>query len=187
MGYSKNVTAYDYDIAKAKQLLADAGYPDGFNASILVFTDQRNRTAQVLQGSFAEIGVKLTIEMMEKGAFYEKTNVGNYDLAVLGWTADADPSEIFDGMWHSSSLGETGNRQRYINPEVDKILEEASAEMDMTKRLALYEKLQQIITADAGLIPIYYLDGLIGTRANVEGIVASPIGAHRFEFAHFSK
>ncbi|MEF9983372.1 MAG: ABC transporter substrate-binding protein [Oscillospiraceae bacterium] len=187
MGYSKNVTVYDYDIAKAKALLAEAGYPDGFEASILVFTDQRNRTAQVLQASFGEIGIKLSIESMEKGAFYEKTNVGDYDMAILGWTADADPSEIFDGMWHSAALGETGNRQRYINPEVDKLLEEASAEMDMAKRLVTYEKIQQIITADAGVIPIYYLNGLIGRSKNVEGIVPFSIGSHRFEQAHFVK
>lgn len=187
MGYSKNVTVYDYDIAKAKALLEEAGYPNGFDASILVFTDQRNRTAQVLQASFGEIGVKLTIESMEKGAYYEKTNIGNYDMAILGWTADADPSEIFDGMWHSASLGETGNRQRYINPEVDKLLEAASAEMDMAKRLVIYEKIQQIITADAGVIPIFYLNGLIGRNKNVEGIVPFSIGSHRFEQAHFVK
>lgn len=187
MGYSANISKYDYDLEEAKKLLAEAGYPNGFDTSILVFNDQRNRTAQILQASFGEIGINLKIEMVEKGAFYDKTNAGNYDLAILGWFADADPSEIFDGMWHSQSLGETGNRQRYLNPEVDKLLEDASKEMNMEKRLVIYENIQKIITNDAGLVPVYYLNGLLAKQANLEGVEVFNIGSHRYDQAYFVK
>lgn len=95
-GHDENVKDLEYDVEKAKELLAEAGYEDGFSTTIWTNDDrERVDTATNVQAQLAEIGVDAEVEVLEWGAYLEKTANGEHDMFVLGWvtgTGDADYS-----------------------------------------------------------------------------------------------
>lgn len=149
------------DIEGARALLAEAGYKpgprgvlqkDGKDLSFTILTNQGNEqrilTATLIQSQLAEIGVEARVRTAEWAAFIKEfVNKGRFDAVLLGWTITQDP-DIFQ-IWHSSHAHDGGlNFVKYANPEVDRILEEARAIPDETKRAKLYYKLQEILAAD---------------------------------------
>lgn len=185
IGYSSDVTAYDYDLEKAKALLAEAGYANGFECTVYVASDIRSRAAQVLQASLAQIGVTLRIEQMDSGVFYDKTGTGEHDMALTGWVANAEPDNTFRPLFHSSNIGSGGNRSFYVNPTVDGLIDEAAITQEMDERLENYAEVLRIVTDDAIFAPFYTKKGLVAKRDNVDGIEVYPINMHRFENIHF--
>ncbi len=185
IGYSSDVTVYDYDLEKAKALLAEAGYANGFECSVYVASDTRSRAAQVLQASLAQIGVTLRIEQMDSGVFYDKTGTGEHDMALTGWVANAEPDNTFRPLFHSSNIGSGGNRSFYVNDTVDALIDEAAITQEMDKRLENYAEVLRVVTDDAIFAPFYTKKGLVAKRDNVDGIEVYPINMHRFENIHF--
>lgn len=181
IGFSSNVTNYEYNLEKAKELLKEAGYENGLEFSILVASDVRAKTAQVYQASLAEIGVKVNVEMMESGAMLDKQMKGDYQAAVRGWNPNAEPDNTFAPLYLSDNKGSGGNRTFYSNPKVDKLIKEGRVEQDQGKREKIYEEIQQIITEDAAIAPIYTPIGAIATKNNVKGLKIYSIGTHRYE------
>jgi peptide/nickel transport system substrate-binding protein len=155
-GYNPDLKPIPYDPAKAKALLAEAGYPDGLSIELEVPTGryiQASDIAQVVAAQLAEVGVKATIRELEFGAFMNKYLVGRNlaDTAYfgLGWpTLDAGGLLNF---W------ETDNPQAYWdNPEFTKLAREARSTNDTAKRSALYKKLTQSMCDAAPLIFMFF-------------------------------
>lgn len=185
IGYSSDVTVYDYDLEKAKALLAEAGYADGFECSVYVASDARSRAAQVLQASLSQIGITLKIEQMDSGVFYDKSGAGDHDMALTGWVANAEPDNTFRPLFHSSNVGAGGNRAFYVNSTVDALIDEAAVTQEMDKRLENYAEVLRIVTDDAIFAPFYTKKGLVAKRDNVDGLELYSINMHRFENIHF--
>lgn len=85
-GWSEEEEAYPYDPEKAKELLAEAGYPNGFECNLYVNGDVRTRSAQIVQAQLAEVGITVDISTYEWGAFLDSLNAGDHEMFILGWS-----------------------------------------------------------------------------------------------------
>ncbi|QDS34275.1 glutathione ABC transporter substrate-binding protein [Brevibacillus brevis] len=178
VGYSPNVKDIPYDVEKAKQLLAEAGYPNGFKAKIALNDNKaRISVAEVLQQQLKPIGIDLQLDVMEFGAYIEAASKGETDLFMSGWgNATGDPDYNQANLYHSKAHGAPGNHSFYNNPEVDKLIDEGRRETDPEKRKKLYEKAQQIEMNEAPLIPFRFSENLAAIQKNVQGVWISPAG-----------
>src|SRR5699024_4555103 len=123
-GYDENVSGLEYDIDKAKELLAEAGYEDGFETTIWTNdSEERMNTAIAIQSQLAEIGIEVVIDELEWGAYLERTANGEHDMFILSWstvTSDADYGMY--PLYHSSQQCAPGTRYLLEDPAVDKLL-----------------------------------------------------------------
>ncbi len=181
-GYS-SPGAYEYDPEKAKELLAEAGYADGFSTSIWVNDNQERKEAcEAIQAMLAEIGIDCQIEVMEFGSFIEKTSSGEHDMAYFGWTTSTmDADYTYYSLEHSSQQGAAGNRSFLDDPEVDKLIEEGRGSTDEDKRKEIYADLAVKLKDINNNAPIYYNNVVVGASNKVDGFVIDPIGYHKLD------
>lgn len=175
IGYSEDVAPIEHDLDEARQLLAEAGYEDGFSAVIATNDRTTSDIAAIVQAQLSEIGIELDIEMMETGAYLELTANGETDMFVGSWgTVTLDADYGLYPMFHSENAGAPGNRSFFSNEEVDDFLEEARQTTDEEERMELYEEAQQIIIDEAPVVPIYHSVLLAGLRDAVDGFYQYP-------------
>ena len=187
-GWTDEVQGYEYNIEKAKELMAEAGYPDGFDCSIYVNGDTRTRSATIVQAQLAEIGINVEISTYEWGALLEILTAGDHELFFLGWSNssfDADGSTF--ALFHSSNFGATGNRAWLDDDQVDSLIEQAQVEVDHEKRMDLYKQLQFRLQELAPWVPIYYKDDNVGVRADLKGFRLHKGATHWIGNAHYEE
>ncbi len=180
LGYNGDINYYPYDPEKAKDLLAEAGYPDGFKTTLWASGDARLRAAQVIQADLLAVGIDASIENLEWAAYLEKTSAGEHDLHLLGWsnlTGDGDGG-IYPNF-HSSAQG-SGNRTFYTNSAVDELLELGRTETDIEIRAQHYYDAQEIIMQEAAMVPLYVRPTSIAARKGLKGIELHPGSLHRY-------
>jgi peptide/nickel transport system substrate-binding protein len=175
-GFSKNIKPYEYDLNTAKVLLKEAGYPDGFKATLYT-PDVRERIslAEVVQSQLKGIGIELEVRVLEYGAYMEATEKGEGHMFNGLWgnaTGDGDYNQY--NLFHSSSAGSPGNYFFYKNPEVDQLIEKGRIEKDPQQRKEIYEKTQKIQMEDAVYIPIRSHEHILAYSRSVEGVWVLP-------------
>jgi glutathione transport system substrate-binding protein len=162
--YDPETKGYAYDVQRAKVLLAKAGYPNGFRLKIAV-QEQNAQLVEALQGMWAKVNVNLEIDRMENGVFSQAIFASPKQKAELGidcvfasWASDnTDPDYQLSPLYQTKAWSPAGaNLGFYSNPHLDALLENASAELDVEKRKALYREAQQIISDDAPHVLLYY-------------------------------
>lgn len=186
-GATTDVQTYEYDPEKAKALLAEAGYPNGFKTTIS--TDDgavRTRISELVQGQLKEVGVEAEVDTMEWSKYLEMTGKGNSEMFILGWstnTGDADYG--LSAPFMTKNQGDAGNRYFYSNKEVDKLLTDAAHEIDTDKRKALYVKAQQTIKEDAPSILLFHKSINAGIQKDIKGFKIHPAGSHLLQYAYY--
>ncbi|MGG1660416.1 glutathione ABC transporter substrate-binding protein [Brevibacillus sp. NRS-1366] len=179
LGFTPDIKGYPYDLNKAKELLAEAGYANGFKTSILTIDlKDRINVAEVIQSQLKGIGIDLQIVTMESGAYFDAVMAGKQDLFLGGWgnaTGDGDYNQF--NLFHSSSQG-FSNRWFYSNPEVDKLIEQGRRETDIEQRKKIYAKAQEIEINDAVLIPYRNPEILAAVSKNVKGFWINPVSMY---------
>ncbi len=179
-GYDPSASSPPVNMEKAKELLADAGYEDGFESTIWT-NDNPSRIgiAEYAQSVWRELGIDIEIEIVEWGAYLENTAAGMHDMFLLGWvtvTLDADYGTY--SLFHSSEHGSSGNRSFYSNPEVDALLERGRTEPDPDKRAAVYTELTDILLEEAPMNFVAFTELILGISDNVKGFHATATGLH---------
>lgn len=185
VGYYDTAVKYEYNPEKAKELLAEAGYENGFTFTVYVAGDARARSATAIQASLANIGVTMNIEQMESSTFYEKTGNGEHDACLAGWVANAEPDNTYRPLFTSEKAGAGGNRSFYKNPEVDKLVDDAAVNSDENMVQKDYEDILRTLSEDAVWVPLYSQKGLIAHNEKLQGLHNSPIGMHDFYDLHY--
>jgi len=164
---------YQFNPAKAKQLLAEAGYADVSKLPEIKFQyadSTGNRLiAQFLQGQLKDnLGINLTLDPMEPKAFTTLVNNENYDSAWLGWSADyPDPDNWLPELF---GTGAGNNHTGYSNPQFDALAKQAKSELDNTKRLQIWAEAQKIVMADAPIAPVFYREQFVLVKPSVKGL-----------------
>lgn len=169
-------TEYEYNPEKAKQLLAEAGFPNGFETT---FTTPDGRypgdrtVAEIVQGQLKEVGISSKLRVMEMGAYVQELlSKRNPRLFLLGCGCPPlDLDFLFTIIWHT---GEPKNYTSYSNPRVDELIELQRKTVDYRKRGQIIYEIQRIIQEDATQAYIYYQYQIHGTRADVKGLRVNP-------------
>ena len=174
-GHDEDVENLEYDLEEAKRLMAEAGYENGFDISIITNdAPERVDAAIYLQEALQEINVTATVDQMEWGAYLEEASTGDHDIFLLGWpNATGDPDQSLWPLFHSSMAGAQGNRTFYDNPEFDELLEAGRQESDEEKRAEIYEEAQEILVEDAPMIYMRQALSMNAHREEVEGLYIS--------------
>lgn len=173
LGYDENLERLEYDMDRARELLAEAGYEDGFDATIMINEDNPERldTAIWMQESLAELNIDIEIQQVEWGAYLEMTGNGEHDMFVLGWSnPPADPNHLLSTLFHSDMIGTAGNRSFFSNSELDTLLDEGKSESDEAAREEIYKQAQEILIDEAPAIFIRYPENLNAYQSNINGI-----------------
>jgi len=156
--YDPNCHPYSFDQAKAKQMLADAGYPNGFESTLYTdTTDPDPQIAQALQQDLAAVGVKVNIVTEEFATFLDRIFTPHKaPMGYVGWFQDyPDPSDFFDPLLSCASAVQGGaNVSLYCNKEVDAQMAKARGETDSAARLLQYQDIQNKVMAEAPWVPL---------------------------------
>ena len=176
-----DVEKFTQDIEKAKALLAEAGFPNGFKAKIWVNDNPvRRDIAVILQDQLKQIGIDLAIETVEWGAFLDGTARGDHEMFLLGWgTVTRDPDYGIYELVSTATMGSAGNRSFYSNPTVDKLLEEGRTELDPEKRKVIYKEIQEIIRKDIPMYMIIYPLQNVVTQKNIKNFKLDSAQSHK--------
>ncbi|MFS1513707.1 ABC transporter substrate-binding protein [Chengkuizengella sp. SCS-71B] len=190
-GYNDDIDPYPYDLEKAKELLAEAGYADGFEMELWAMPVPRpympdgQKVAEVIQSSFAQIGVKAKIVSYEWATYLEKARNGEADAFLLGWTGDnGDADNFMYVLLDKDNIG-SNNYTYYSNDQLHDILIEAQSNPDQTAREDLYKQAQEIIHEDAPWIPLVHSTPILGGKNNVNDFFAHPTGSQALTKVYF--
>jgi peptide/nickel transport system substrate-binding protein len=174
-----NYEPYDRDVEKAQQLLADAGYADGFEMELLptVQYGETVRAAQVLQQQLAEIGITATINAPEWSEWLELEGNFMYDAYLCNWNALIDADQYYYLQHHT---GLVFNFTGYSNPDFDQLVEEGRAISDFDARYPIYEEADKILVDDAPYVYMYNKQEIRAYAPYVHGFVVRPDQANNF-------
>lgn len=184
-GYNDSIEDYDYNPEKAKELLAEAGLPDGFEMELYAMPVPRpympdgQKVAEAIQKNLADVGVTAKIVSFEWATYLEKAANGEADAFLLGWTGDnGDADNFLYVLLDQDNIG-SNNYTYYKNQELHDILIEAQTEVDEDKRNDLYGKAQEIIHEDAPWVPLAHSTPLLAGGKNVVNFKAHPTGSDK--------
>ncbi|MBI1208420.1 MAG: ABC transporter substrate-binding protein [Azospirillum sp.] len=186
--YNKTIKGYPFDPAKAKALLAEAGYPDGFETDLWAMPVQRpynpnaRRIAEMMQSDLAAVGIKAKIVSYEWGEYRKRLQAGDPQMALFGWTGDnGDPDNFFYVLLgcEAARVG-GGNISKWCYKPFDDLLVKAKRTSDVAERTKLYEAAQVIAHEEAPQFPIAHSVVFMPVRAEVVDYRMDPFGAHIF-------
>jgi len=183
-GYNKKLKN-EYNPERAKQLLAKAGYPSGFEIDLwaLPVTRPTNPNgqlmAQLIQQDWARIGVKAHIKTYEWGEYLKRANQGEHHVYMSGWSGDNGDADDFLTPNLSCAANQSG--VKFCNPEFEKLINDARATPDPKKRIAMYEQAQEIFKRERPWITMAHSTVYIPVRKDVQGFIMAPNGSVDFE------
>jgi peptide/nickel transport system substrate-binding protein len=187
--YNPNVHQYPYDPAKARALLAEAGWnknadgilmkngvPFKFDLLVAQGGEEGRKVSEIIQASLKDIGVQVEIRVIEWAALLkEYIKKRNFETVILAWGITPDPDQY--DIWHSSKTSpDELNRIGYSNHEVDELLEKGRSTCVEADRKKYYDRLQEVLAEDQPIVFLYFRDGLPVVSSRIRGIVPAPIG-----------
>jgi peptide/nickel transport system substrate-binding protein len=179
---------YPYDLAKAKALMAEAGFPNGFEMSCLALSgngdDANNLT--LAQQMWGQIGVKLIIDQVDNATRTARYRARDFQCRTAAWTNDiSDPSQITSYFAYFPNIESLYSG--YQDKRIDELFTQSRQEIDSEKRRAQYKEIQEIYTAAAPIIFLYETPYPVAFRKNAKGFVQIPLGNNLFEAAYIEK
>ncbi|MBL9202063.1 MAG: peptide ABC transporter substrate-binding protein [Opitutaceae bacterium] len=171
------------DVAAARALLAEAGFPGGKGFPVLPLLVRNDaampKVAEVIQAMWQrELGVRISIEPSEQKTWIETQNSLRHLIAIRGWTADfPDPTNFLDPFRGGVAINSSG----WTNPTFDRLLDQASAAIDPAARFALLREAEALLLDDAGLAPLYHGARTYLLHPAVKNWEPAPMGIHRYQ------
>ncbi|HEY6102478.1 MAG TPA: ABC transporter substrate-binding protein [bacterium] len=186
-GYNQSVKPYAYDAAKARALLKEAGFANGFSTEMMVYANPRGynpvggaKLGEAVQGYLAKVGVTVKITQFEWGAYLDRFRHQPWQgFAIAGWSGDnGDPDNFLGDLFEWDTVNNKArinNTGRHHNPAYDRLLQQARQTTDQAKRASLYVQANQILHDDAPWIFINHTNQVRAARANVKGFQLNPL------------
>jgi len=168
--HNPDVPRFEHNPDRARELLAEAGYEDGFAAELKISdTDPRRAISEILQYELAEFGVDLDVIVQEWGAFYEDILEMDFCMYILTWVSQTDPDTHLYRQFHSANVPPEGaNRQRFSNERVDELLVSARTTMDQDRRKEMYLEIQEILAEEQSYVHLNYTVDFCLVRPEVQ-------------------
>ncbi|MCL1934829.1 MAG: ABC transporter substrate-binding protein [Defluviitaleaceae bacterium] len=169
------VTPLPFDPVRAREVLVEAGYGDGFTINMWYNDGNsvRSLIAQLVQANLSEIGITVNVSSLEWGAYLEATNNGEHDLFVLGWTGGTgDPDIQVQPLFHSDLIGGGGNRFWYSSEIVDDLIHQGRLETNPERRSEIYRQITEQLIYDSPVISLWHpyvpivTNGITGLTVN---------------------
>lgn len=186
-GHHDGLKPRPYDPAKAKELLAAAGFPNGFKTTLWAIPVARaympngRRAAELIQADWAKVGVEAQITSFEWGEYLKRARQGEHEIAMLGYTWDyPDPSQILTSGWSCEAAKTGNNRARWCNHEYSDLLAKANSISDTAERTRLYRRMQEIFQEDVGGLLFANSQAYTPVRKNVVGYKIHFFGGQQF-------
>ncbi len=183
-GHQPDQQFYTYDVEKAKQLLTEAGFPDGFEVTFYGHNvDPFPKLAQAVQNDLAAVGIDASIKLMDKATYWDFISLpqSNAGIGLTDWYQDfPDPSD-FIGPLYTNPIEGGANANFYQNAEVDKLYDASSSELDPATRIDMFVQMQDLIMADAPSAILYQpvFNGMRGKT--VGGYYYHPVWSLQFQ------
>ncbi|MDP2953485.1 MAG: peptide ABC transporter substrate-binding protein, partial [Chloroflexota bacterium] len=179
-GYNADIKGLRYDPQRAKELIAQSKYKSAASFPRIIVTmpgtggSPRLDLEAIMEMWKQNLGVKVELQQVEWATFLQDLNQRKFQVFALGWVADyPDPHDFLDILFHSKSVI---NHTGYSNPEVDRLLEEARSEPDVSKRLSLYQKAEETIVNDAPWLLLWFSgDRFVLIKPYVKGYAMVPL------------
>jgi peptide/nickel transport system substrate-binding protein len=185
-------TKYSYDPERAKKLLDEAGFrdPDGdgpqmrfpkpISFKFSSASTLANQYGNVIADQLKRVGIPVQIETAEANTLTEQLRAGQFQMTTANWVGGNQDPSFYNDLFATSRIPTgnlpTLNRSRYSNPELDRIIEEALNTADQAKAKALYARVQDIVSRDVPLLPLWYLSNMVIARKNVGNIKVDASG-----------
>jgi len=193
--YNDDIEEYPYNPKKAMDLLMQAGYPNGFNTQLWAmpvarpYNPNARKVAEIMQAQLAKVNIKAEIISYEWGTYLDKTDNGEHQAAMLGWTGDnGDPDNfLFVLLSIPSAEVPASNIAFWKNEEFNNLIIEAKTITDVDQRSVLYKKAQEIFHEEAPWVPIAHSVVTVPTRKYVKNYYIYPTGIHKFKYVKIVK
>ena len=172
-GFDENIKGYNYDRNKAKQLLAEAGYPngEGLELTLVIGNDEIQKAIAIaFQEQMKELGISIKLEQLMQATVLSKQQDGEFTFTRGNWGADYFDPENFMALFYSKNLVPFGpNKTGYSNPRIDELYEKANRLTDFDERKKIYDEMQRIVIEDAAWLFVYYNQQVYLLHKNIEG------------------
>ena len=185
LGYNDKIKDYPYDLERAKELLAESGYPNGFEVTLHITSVSRPymfdppRIAEAIQSYLAAVGIKVKIFQLDLSNFLLELLEGKHQMCLGGWFGDnGDPDNFMNVAYgtNSTSIGTAANFAFYINEQAQELLSKALVTYDEEERAAYYREVQEMIHEDAGWVYLAHETLNMVVWNNIKGFVPNPTG-----------
>jgi peptide/nickel transport system substrate-binding protein/oligopeptide transport system substrate-binding protein len=188
-GFQENAAPYTYDPEKAKQLLSEAGYPDGKGLPTLTWVYDTGSGHEIIgeaiQADFKSVGIKMELEGYEWGTFLDKAKAGDFTFYRQSWQADYPTMDNFLYPLFDSKAYD--NYTFYNNPDVDRMLLEARSTIDNDKRIAKYREIEKKVLSDNAFVLIFFYGQRRVIQPNVKGFILDSMGNYDLSKVYLGK
>ncbi|WP_027966878.1 ABC transporter substrate-binding protein [Halomonas halocynthiae] len=164
-----------YDLEKAKQLMEEAGYADGFEISMMAPNNRYVNDAKIAQAvaaMLAKINVTVDLKTLPKAQYWGEFDDRSADMMMIGWHSDTEDSANFHEYLSACPDAATGagqyNAGNYCNPELDALVTQANLEIDLAKRAEMLQQVEQALYDEAAYIPLHWQDLAWASAANFD-------------------
>lgn len=191
LGYNRDLNDVTYNPEQAKKLLAEAGYPNGFDTNVWAMGIQRSylsdalAVARIIQENLSKVGVNAEMKTQAWTSYLRGMSNGEHDMGLFGWTGDnGDTDNFLNTLLGCRSVGGY-NVAQFCDPEYDDLVYKAKISVNMNERKRLYERAQAVLQSQAPWLPLAHTVLFNTVRGEVTGFEINPLGLYNFKDVQF--
>jgi len=175
LGHNPDIQPFEYNPDKAKELLAAAGLPDGFETDfwyipvIRGYFPDSKAIGEAIAADLARVGIRVNLQTEDWGAYLDDRNQGKFPMWMLGWGSDNGDPDNYIGYHFAHPVGEPKAEDCYANDELAQLLIDGRIEADPAKREVIYQQAEEIVHNDVARIPVVWTTGTTVFRNEVKG------------------
>jgi dipeptide transport system substrate-binding protein len=185
-GFNSNLPVYEYDVVKAKALLKEAGYPNGFETELWALPVSRpylpdgRKMAEMMQSDLGAVGIKVKIVSYDWPSYLSKTKNGEHSMAQFGWVSDNGDPDNFMGQFTCDAAKAGANRSFWCYKPFDDLITKAKRVSDINERTEIYQDAQKIYKEYIPYLPIVSSKAYRVLQKSVTGFIMDPLGRDMF-------
>lgn len=185
-GFYDEMEGFNYDVDRAKSLLAEAGIAEGSINTTLSYASGNpyDQIATVIQANLADIGVNVTLEPMETATLRSACADGSQELFLWRWNEDSKVDFVYRDLFYT---GTGSNYHHYSDPKADELVDLVATEKDQTKRLEYAQELQEYLVDACPQVPLYIANLVVAYNKNLQGQYFYGGGNHDWRHAYIAE